>query len=114
MNIGKKSNLRLKQKMSGVFIKMLDTLQQRQVQKLYVVSILGSGYVEFGILITGLYFHIWIQWSGGIVASGGRTLDLTLAYSSLHGVCFDDDKFKYGLSENGWLIRKPNHFVWRK
>jgi hypothetical protein len=101
---------------AGVY-KMLDTLQTvKKFKQMYnLVSILGSGYVEFknfdyGPIFSSLGFN---EVEGVRLRVGGRTyfgpndpwrIQAFTAYGS------DDHKFKYGLSGK-WMLDKKNRII---
>ena len=101
---------------AGVY-KMLDTLQtvQKFKQMYNLVSILGSGYVEFknfdyGPIFSSFGFN---EVEGIRIRVGGRTyfgpndpwrIQVFTAYGS------DDHKFKYGLSGK-WMVDKKNRII---
>ena len=100
----------------GVY-KMLDTLQTvNKFKQLYsLVSILGSGYVEFKNFDYGPVFSTfgYNEVEGVRLRVGGRTyfgpndpwrIQAYTAYG------FDDDKFKYGLSGK-WMVDKKNRII---
>ncbi|TDE31176.1 carboxypeptidase-like regulatory domain-containing protein [Flavobacterium ranwuense] len=100
----------------GVY-KMLDTLQTvNKFKRLYnLVSILGSGYVEFKNFDYGPVFSTfgYNEVEGIRLRVGGRTyfgpndpwrIQAYTAYG------FDDDKFKYGLSGK-WMVDKKNRII---
>ncbi|WP_338646374.1 DUF5686 family protein [Flavobacterium sp. KS-LB2] len=100
----------------GVY-KMLDTLQTvNKFKQLYsLVSILGSGYVEFKNFDYGPVFSSfgYNEVEGVRLRVGGRTyfgpndpwrIQAYTAYG------FNDDKFKYGLSGK-WMIDKKNRII---
>ena len=100
----------------GVY-KMLDTLQTvNKFKRLYsLVSILGSGYVEFKNFDYGPVFSTfgYNEVEGVRLRVGGRTyfgpndpwrIQAYTAYG------FDDDKFKYGLSGK-WMVDKKNRII---
>ncbi|RTY65873.1 DUF5686 and carboxypeptidase-like regulatory domain-containing protein [Flavobacterium sp. LB2P53] len=100
----------------GVY-KMLDTLQTvNKFKQLYsLVSILGSGYVEFNNFDYGPVFSTfgYNEVEGVRLRVGGRTyfgpndpwrIQAYTAYG------FDDDKFKYGLSGK-WMVDKKNRII---
>ncbi len=100
----------------GVY-KMLDTLQTvDKFKRLYsLVSILGSGYVEFKNFDYGPVFSTfgYNEVEGVRLRVGGRTyfgpndpwrIQAYTAYG------FDDDKFKYGLSGK-WMVDKKNRII---
>ena len=101
---------------AGVY-KMLDTLQTvKKFKQMYnLVSILGSGYVEFknfdyGPIFSSFGFN---EVEGIRLRVGGRTyfgpndpwrIQAFTAYGS------DDNKFKYGLSGK-WMVDKKNRII---
>jgi hypothetical protein len=101
---------------AGVY-KMLDTLQTvKKFKQMYsLVSILGSGYVEFknfdyGSIFSSFGFN---EVEGVRLRVGGRTyfgpndpwrIQAFTAYGS------DDNKFKYGLSGK-WMLDKKNRII---
>jgi hypothetical protein len=101
---------------AGVY-KMLDTLQTvKKFKQMYnLVSILGSGYVEFknfdyGPIFSSFGFN---EVEGFRLRVGGRTyfgpndpwrIQAFTAYGS------DDNKFKYGLSGK-WMVDKKNRII---
>jgi hypothetical protein len=101
---------------AGVY-KMLDTLQTvKKFKQMYnLVSILGSGYVEFknfdyGPIFSSFGFN---EVEGIRIRVGGRTyfgpndpwrIQVFTAYGS------DDHKFKYGLSGK-WMVDKKNRII---
>jgi hypothetical protein len=101
---------------AGVY-KMLDTLQTvKKFKQMYsLVSILGSGYVEFknfdyGPIFSSFGFN---EVEGVRLRVGGRTyfgpndpwrIQAFTAYGS------DDNKFKYGLSGK-WMLYKKNRII---
>lgn len=100
----------------GIY-KMLDTLKTvKKFKQLYnLVSILGSGYVEFKNFDYGpIYSTFGYNEVEGIrVRVGGRTyfgrndpwrIQAYTAYG------FDDNKFKYGVSGK-WMIEKKNRII---
>ena len=100
----------------GVY-KMLDTLQTvNKFKQLYsLVSILGSGYVEFNNFDYGPVFSTfgYNEVEGVRLRAGGRTyfgpndpwrIQAYTAYG------FNDDKFKYGLSGK-WMVDKKNRII---
>ena len=101
---------------AGVY-KMLDTLQTvKKFKQMYsLVSILGSGYVEFNIFDYGPIFSSFgfNEVEGVRLRVGGRTyfgpndpwrIQAFTAYGS------DDQKFKYGLSGK-WMVDKKNRII---
>ncbi len=100
----------------GVY-KMLDTLQTvRKFKQLYnLVSILGSGYVQFGHFDYGPIFSTfgYNQVEGVRIRTGGRTYFGPNDPWRLQGYTaygFDDNKFKYGLSGK-WMVDKKNRII---
>ncbi len=102
----------------GVY-KMLDTLKTvRKFKQLYnLVSILGSGYVEFDKLnfdygpIYSTFGYNEVE--GFRLRAGGRTYfgpndPWRLQFYGAYG--FDDNKFKYGLSGK-WMIDKRSRLI---
>ncbi|MGO4905626.1 DUF5686 family protein [Flavobacterium sp. W20_MBD1_R3] len=100
----------------GVY-KMLDTLQTvNKFKQLYsLVSILGSGYVEFNNFDYGPVFSTfgYNEVEGVRLRVGGRTyfgpndpwrIQAYTAYG------FNDDKFKYGISGK-WMVDKKNRII---
>ncbi|TRX42348.1 DUF5686 and carboxypeptidase-like regulatory domain-containing protein [Flavobacterium restrictum] len=100
----------------GVY-KMLDTLQTvRKFKELYsLVSVLGSGYIEYKNFDYGPIFSSfgYNEVEGVRLRAGGRTyfgpndpwrLQAYTAYG------FNDDKFKYGISGK-WMIDKKNRII---
>lgn len=100
----------------GVY-KMLDTLQTvKKYKQLYnLVSILGSGYIEFNKFDYGPIYSTfgYNEVEGLRVRVGGRTyfgpndpwrIQAFTAYG------FEDDKFKYGISGK-WMIDKKNRII---
>ena len=100
----------------GVY-KMLDTLQTvNKFKQLYsLVSILGSGYVEFKNFDFGPVFSSfgYNEVEGIRLRAGGRTyfgpndpwrIQAYTAYG------FDDDKVKYGVSGK-WMVDKKNRII---
>lgn len=101
---------------SGVY-KMLDTLKTvKKFKQLYnLVSILGSGYVQFGHFDFGpIYSSFGINEVEGIrLRVGGRTYFGPNDVWRLQGYTaygFDDNKFKYGFSGK-WMIDKENRII---
>ena len=101
---------------AGVY-KMLDTLQTvKKFKQMYnLVSILGSGYVEFNNFDYGPIFSSFgfNEVEGIRIRVGGRTyfgpndpwrIQVFTAYGS------DDHKFKYGLSGK-WMVDKKNRII---
>ena len=101
---------------SGVY-KMLDTLQTvKKFKQLYnLVSILGSGYVQFGHFDYGPIFSSfgYNEVEGVRLRAGGRTYFGPNDSWRLQGYTaygFNDDKFKYGLSGK-WMLDKKNRII---
>jgi len=100
----------------GVY-KMLDTLQTvKKFKQLYnLVSILGSGYAQFGHFDYGPIFSSFgiNEVEGFRLRAGGRTYFGPNDAWRLQGYTaygFGDDKFKYGLSGK-WMIDKVNRII---
>ncbi|WP_310379742.1 DUF5686 family protein [Flavobacterium sp.] len=100
----------------GVY-KMLDTLQTvKKFKQLYnLVSILGSGYVQFGNFDFGPIFSSFgtNEVEGLRLRVGGRTYFGPNDAWRLQGYTaygFEDNKFKYGLSGK-WMIDKVNRII---
>lgn len=100
----------------GVY-KMLDTLQTvKKFQNLYnLVSILGSGYVQFGNFDYGPIFSTfgYNEVEAIRVRVGGRTYFGPNDPWRLQGYTaygFGDNKFKYGLSGK-WMVDKKNRII---
>jgi hypothetical protein len=100
----------------GVY-KMLDTLQTvKKFRQLYnLVSIIGSGYVQFGHFDYGPIFSTfgYNQVEGIRIRTGGRTYFGPNDPWRIQGYTaygFDDDKFKYGLSGK-WMVDKKNRII---
>ncbi|GEC71053.1 CarboxypepD_reg-like domain-containing protein [Flavobacterium flevense] len=100
----------------GVY-KMLDTLQTvKKFKQLYnLVSILGSGYIQFGHFDYGPIFSTfgYNQVEGVRIRTGGRTYFGPNDLWRLQGYTaygFDDNKFKYGLSGK-WMIDKKRRII---
>jgi hypothetical protein len=100
----------------GIY-KMLDTLQTvKKFRHLYnLVSILGSGYIQFGHFDYGPIFSTfgYNQVEGIRIRTGGRTYFGPNDPWRLQGYTaygFDDNKFKYGLSGK-WMIDKKNRII---
>lgn len=100
----------------GIY-KMLDTLQTvKKFKQLYnLVSILGSGYVQFGHFDYGPIFSTfgYNQVEGIRIRTGGRTYFGPNDPWRLQGYTaygFDDNKFKYGLSGK-WMVDKKNRII---
>ena len=100
----------------GVY-KMLDTLQTvKKFKRLYnLVSILGSGYIQFGHFDYGPIFSTfgYNVVEGIRIRTGGRTYFGPNDPWRIQGYTaygFDDDKFKYGLSGK-WMVDKKNRII---
>lgn len=100
----------------GVY-KMLDTLQTvKKFKQLYnLVSILGSGYIQFGHFDYGPIFSTfgYNEVEGIRIRTGGRTYFGPNDPWRLQGYTaygFDDNKFKYGLSGK-WMIDKKRRII---
>ncbi|MFA9186665.1 DUF5686 family protein [Flavobacterium sp. FBOR7N2.3] len=100
----------------GVY-KMLDTLQTvKKFKQLYnLVSILGSGYVQFGHIDFGPIFSTFgfNEVEGIRLRAGGRTYFGPNDVWRLQGYTaygFDDNKFKYGISGK-WMVDKKNRLI---
>jgi hypothetical protein len=100
----------------GVY-KMLDTLQtNRRFKQLYnLVSILGSGYVQFGHFDYGPIFSTvgYNEVEGFRLRTGGRTYFTANDPWRLQGYLaygLKDDKFKYGLSGR-WLLDSKSRLI---
>ncbi len=100
----------------GVY-KMLDTLQTvKKFRQLYnLVSIIGSGYVQFGHFDYGPIFSTfgYNEVEGIRIRTGGRTYFGPNDSWRLQGYTaygFDDNKFKYGLSGK-WMVDKKNRII---
>ncbi|WP_418264031.1 DUF5686 family protein [Flavobacterium faecale] len=100
----------------GIY-KMLDTLQTvKKFQRLYdLVSILGSGYIQFGNFDYGPIFSTfgYNQVEGIRMRVGGRTYFGPNDVWRLQGYTaygFDDDKFKYGVSGK-WMVDKKKRVI---
>ncbi|MEL1240825.1 DUF5686 and carboxypeptidase-like regulatory domain-containing protein [Flavobacterium flavipallidum] len=100
----------------GIY-KMLDTLQTvKKFKRLYnLVSILGSGYIQFGHFDYGPIFSTfgYNQVEGVRIRTGGRTYFGPNDPWRLQGYTaygFDDDKFKYGISGK-WMVDKKNRII---
>lgn len=100
----------------GVY-KMLDTLQTvKKFKQLYsLVSILGSGYVEFknfdyGPIFSSFGFN---EVEGVRLRAGGRTYfgpNDPWRVQAFTAYGFDDNKFKYGISGK-WMVDKKNRII---
>ena len=100
----------------GIY-KMLDTLKTvKKFKQLYnLVSILGSGYVEFKGFDYGPIFSTfgYNEVEGIRVRVGGRTYFGRNDPWRIQGYTaygFDDNKFKYGISGK-WMIDKKNRII---
>ncbi|GGA88680.1 membrane protein [Flavobacterium palustre] len=100
----------------GIY-KMLDTLQTvKKFKQLYnLVSILGSGYVQFGHFDYGPIFSTfgYNEVEGIRIRTGGRTYfgpNDTWRLQGYTAYGFDDHKFKYGLSGK-WMVDKKNRII---
>ncbi|WP_413999452.1 DUF5686 family protein [Flavobacterium sp. W1B] len=100
----------------GIY-KMLDTLQTvKKFRQLYnLVSILGSGYVQFGHIDYGPIFSSfgYNEVEGIRLRAGGRTYFGPNDVWRLQGYTaygFDDNKFKYGLSGK-WMVDKKSRII---
>ncbi|KQB38194.1 putative outer membrane protein [Flavobacterium daejeonense] len=100
----------------GIY-KMLDTLQTvKKFKRLYnLVSILGSGYIQFGHFDYGPIFSTfgYNQVEGIRIRTGGRTYFGPNDPWRLQGYTaygFDDNKFKYGISGK-WMVDKKNRII---
>jgi hypothetical protein len=101
---------------AGVY-KMLDTLKTvKKFKQLYnLVSILGSGYIQFGHFDFGPIFSTFgiNEVEGVRLRVGGRTYygpNDTWRLQGYTAYGFDDNKFKYGLSGK-WMIDKENRII---
>lgn len=100
----------------GIY-RMLDTLQTvKKFKRLYnLVSILGSGYIQFGHFDYGPIFSTfgYNQVEGIRIRTGGRTYFGPNDPWRLQGYTaygFDDNKFKYGISGK-WMVDKKNRII---
>lgn len=100
----------------GIY-KMLDTLQTvKKFKKLYnLVSILGSGYIQFGHFDYGPIFSTfgYNEVEGVRIRTGGRTYfgpNDTWRLQGYTAYGFDDNKFKYGMSGK-WMVDKKNRII---
>ncbi len=100
----------------GVY-KMLDTLQTvKKFKQIYnLVSILGSGYVQFGNFDYGPIFSSFgfNEVEGIRIRAGGRTYfgpNDTWRLQGYTAYGFDDNKFKYGVSGK-WMVDKRNRII---
>ncbi len=107
---------RLNKDEAGIY-KTLDTLKTvKKFKQMYsLVSILGSGYVEFKNFDYGPIFSTfgYNEVEGIRVRVGGRTYFGSNDLWRLQGYTaygFDDNKFKYGLSGK-WMIDKKNRLI---
>ncbi|SMP03192.1 CarboxypepD_reg-like domain-containing protein [Flavobacterium hercynium] len=101
---------------AGIY-KMLDTLQTvKKFKQLYsLVSILGSGYVEFKNFDFGPVFSTfgYNEVEGLRLRAGGRTYFGPNDPWRIQGYTaygFDDNKFKYGVSGK-WMVDKKNRII---
>lgn len=100
----------------GVY-KMLDTLQTvKKFKQIYnLVSILGSGYIQFGHFDYGPIFSTFgfNEVEGIRMRVGGRTYfgpNDTWRLQGFTAYGFDDNKFKYGISGK-WMLNKRNRII---
>ncbi|MCZ8332575.1 MAG: DUF5686 family protein [Flavobacterium sp.] len=100
----------------GIY-KMLDTLKTvKKFQRMYnLVSILGSGYVEFKNFDYGPIFSTfgYNEVEGVRVRVGGRTYfgpNDTWRLQGYTAYGFEDNKFKYGFSGK-WMVDKKNRII---
>ena len=100
----------------GIY-KMLDTLKTvKKFQRLYnAVSILGSGYVQYGNFDYGPIFSTfgYNDVEGARVRVGGRTYfgqNDTWRLQGYTAYGFKDNQFKYGISGK-WMIDKKNRVI---
>ncbi len=100
----------------GVY-KMLDTLKTvKKFKQLYnLVTILGSGYINKGIIDIGPIFSLggYNDVEGARIRLGGRTYFGANDYWRIQGYTaygFKDNKFKYGLSAK-WMVDKKNRVI---
>lgn len=100
----------------GIY-KMLDTLKTvKKFQRMYnLVSILGSGYVEFKNFDYGPIFSTfgYNEVEGVRVRVGGRTYfgpNDTWRLQGYTAYGFEDNKFKYGVSGK-WMVDKKNRII---
>jgi hypothetical protein len=103
---------RLNKDEAGVY-KMLDTLKTvKKFKQIYnLVSILGSGYINKGIIDYGPIFSVfgYNEVEGPRLRVGGRTyfgLNDTWRLQGYTAYGFKDDKFKYGISGKVMLNKK--------
>lgn len=101
---------------AGIY-KMLDTLKTvKKFKQMYnLVSILGSGYIQYGNFDYGPIFSTigYNEVEGIRLRAGGRTYFGPNDLWRLQGYTaygFDDDKFKYGLSGK-WMIDTKNRII---
>ena len=101
---------------AGIY-KLLDTLKTvKKFKQLYnLVSILGSGYIQYGNFDYGPIFSTigYNEVEGIRLRAGGRTYFGPNDLWRLQGYTaygFDDNKFKYGLSGK-WMINKKNRII---
>ena len=97
--------------------KMIDTLKTvKRFKQIYnLVSILGSGYIQYGHFDYGPIFSTigYNQVEGLRLRAGGRTYFGPNDLWRLQGYTaygFDDNKFKYGASGK-WMIDKKNRII---
>ena len=97
--------------------KMIDTLKTvKRFKQIYnLVSILGSGYIQFGHFDYGPIFSTigYNEVEGVRLRAGGRTYFGPNDLWRLQGYTaygFEDNKFKYGASGK-WMIDKKNRIV---
>jgi hypothetical protein len=97
--------------------KMIDTLKTvKRFKQIYnLVSILGSGYIQYGHFDYGPIFSTigYNQVEGVRLRAGGRTYFGPNDLWRLQGYTaygFDDNKFKYGASGK-WMIDKKNRII---
>lgn len=100
----------------GIY-KMLDTLKTvKKFQRMYnLVSILGSGYIEFKNFDYGPIFSTfgYNEVEGVRVRVGGRTYfgpNDTWRLQGYTAYGFEDNKFKYGFSGK-WMVDKKNRII---
>ena len=100
----------------GIY-KMLDTLKTvKKFKQIYnLVSILGSGYIQFGHFDYGPIFSTigFNEVEGMRLRTGGRTYFGTNDLWRVQGYTaygFKDNKFKYGMSGK-WMIDKKNRII---
>ena len=97
--------------------KMIDTLKTvKRFKQIYnLVSILGSGYAQFGHFDYGPIFSTvgFNDVEGWRIRVGGRTYfgpNDTWRLQGYTAYGFDDNKFKYGMSGK-WMIDKKNRII---